>query len=854
MGKLAYNFISEGAEEVLSDLTDPLAKYLTGVDKNVGENYNDTIKGLPQTFLVGGSVGTALGAGQDFLRSHSKDQQARGGSAAVRADFYIRTAMEHAENFGSVEDARVEAAILSGYKGASQQLAQMEPEKRAKYLESIGVHKLAFDDKGQLVAKAAENVNDDAVSPALRAISGNLAHAPIAADVQISESAKTAKETVLKAIGKNANVVITDAIEGDNAVYNPDEDVIYISNGALDGSSFNNEDVARAVALHEVAHKAEGTAAYTAMTDELQRILEDENAPADVKALLGDLAQRRAEISELYANEAQSEIQNKYVIKTELVGNMLGDLLGNSYFVERMGARNDGAWKRFISALKAADAGKAAGVTKETQKYLSGLYKSYVKAVDDARQGVKVSAMVGDEEKEKAAEGAVDERRAKKGGQPSREDVVSWTINWDSDNSSDIKGQLVKHLDEINKMPVVANIVYEHASGKDLAQKLDNILRNNFGYKIDNQNYGAITFDAKAINKAINYVNNDAEAAALLAAPYVLKRGKVIGGHKNHKGKGYPSVTFAAPVKINGTTGNVAVAVLYGDKGRVHAVRILDQSGKTFVLEKKTNAESTPAGNTSKKGAMSAINSAPKDSISQKSEKSTENAKKVSDERKSKKVYRRAEASATLEEAVAEHLVFSDAYGKLKGQSKKEATEKLWKAFNTAENGEAQRRAALDVADFVLDNAVVEAFGEDPNAEYYAKQLSVLKGYLRTLNLDGIKEEVRNRFGKDTSPYLLWGKREGKAGVAPDAIKNELIEQGIIITASNPAEIFFEIYDAYKKRSPSIVSRAIVFLFRKISQSEIQSNPWYCCSKCLPRSVPASHSCRDTFPPLPIHR
>lgn len=32
---------------------------------------------------------------------------------------------------------------------------------------------------------------------------------------------------------------------------------------------------------------------------------------------------------------------------------------------------------------------------------------------------------------------------------------------------------------------------------------------------------------------------------------------------------------------------------------------------------------------------------------------STENAKKVSDEHKSKKVYRRAEASATLEEAVA---------------------------------------------------------------------------------------------------------------------------------------------------------------------------------------------------------
>ena len=414
VGRVAYNFISEGAEEALSDLTDPLAKYLTGVDKNVGENYNDTIKGLPQTFLVGGSVGTVLGAGQSFLRSRSRDQQARGGSAAVRADFYIRDAVEQAENFGSVDASHVAAAIRNGYEGASYQLMQMDPEKRAKYLESIGVHKLAFNEDGTLSAKAAEDVNPEAVSSSLRAISGNLAHAPITADVQVSESAKTAKETVLKAIGKNANVVITDAIEGNNAVYNPDEDVIYLSNGALDESSFNNEDVARAVALHEVAHKAEGTKAYLAMADELWRIAEDENAPADVKVLLGDVMARHEEMVELYSEDAQNKNQEKYIVKTELVSNMIGDLLGNSYFVERMGARNDGAWKRFVLALKAADLGKAAGVSKETQKYLSGLYKSYVKAVDEAGRGVRVSSIVDEEEKEKAAEGAVDERASLK--------------------------------------------------------------------------------------------------------------------------------------------------------------------------------------------------------------------------------------------------------------------------------------------------------------------------------------------------------------------------------------------------------------------------------------------------------
>jgi len=47
-----------------------------------------------------------------------------------------------------------------------------------------------------------------------------------------------------------------------------------------------------------------------------------------------------------------------------MVSNLVGDLLGNAYFAQRMGARNDGAWKRFIMALKAADMGKAAGVSK----------------------------------------------------------------------------------------------------------------------------------------------------------------------------------------------------------------------------------------------------------------------------------------------------------------------------------------------------------------------------------------------------------------------------------------------------------------------------------------------------------
>jgi hypothetical protein len=75
-------------------------------------------------------------------------------------------------------------------------------------------------------------------------------------------------------------------------------------------------------------------------------------------------------------------------------------------------------------------------------------------------------------------------------------------------------------------------------------------------------------------------------------------------------------------------------------------------------------------------------------SIQQNSEKSTENTKKVSDERSSKqKVYPKKYASVIIDEVVSEHLIFDDVYGEMKGKTKKEAASILWKALNTAEPG-----------------------------------------------------------------------------------------------------------------------------------------------------------------------
>ena len=223
-----------------------------------------------------------------------------------------------------------------------------------------------------------------------------------------------------------------------------------------------------------------------------------------------------------------------------------------------------------------------------------------------------------------AAGGRIQKNTTSEGGVKfmARDDVLSWDIDWDSDNFSDIKSQLMEHQDEVNKMDVITKVNYTHSNKKALSEQVNELLKNKFGYRIETQNYGTILFDSKAINTVIDYINNPAEAAALLAAPYVLKRGKAISGHKNHKNKGNPSVTFAAPVELNGNIGNVAVAVLYGTKHRIHALRVLTPSGKVFELSKTKDTESTSAGSTTKGSVRSAIDSVSKDSIPQTSKKS----------------------------------------------------------------------------------------------------------------------------------------------------------------------------------------------------------------------------------------
>lgn len=193
-----------------------------------------------------------------------------------------------------------------------------------------------------------------------------------------------------------------------------------------------------------------------------------------------------------------------------------------------------------------------------------------------------------------------------------------------------VKQQLKASESELSKMPVVSrkNVTadIERMSTKQRLEWAVAELRAS-GYRVERPNGNTIEFSPKDINSGLRYLSSAGEIAAYSALPAVLKRGKEIYREANHKGRGYGTITFAAPVEINGVRGNMAVVVRQTKGHRYDVHRILMPDGSAFIFREKANAVSTTVGGiteaaSSSGGTTPTINTASKDSIRPGNEKS----------------------------------------------------------------------------------------------------------------------------------------------------------------------------------------------------------------------------------------
>ena len=246
--------------------------------------------------------------------------------------------------------------------------------------------------------------------------------------------------------------------------------------------------------------------------------------------------------------------------------------------------------KEFIAKVKAMFTGKA------RDNAAMDAYGKTFGELEDIAQKWQAAFDAAERQAEKAKTAASDG------------DGVKYSLKNTSDKTVvSIKQQIANASKTLNDTePVVQKNVSEIFSEMNIKQKRAWAEKEalKYGNRVDRQGYGEIEVSRKDVNSALNYLQSDGEIAAFAALPYVLKRGKEIYREADHKGRGYSTVTFAAPVVINGVRGNMAVVVRETSKNHYDMHRIVMPDGSAFTFAEKTNAETGPTAATSSTDAL----------------------------------------------------------------------------------------------------------------------------------------------------------------------------------------------------------------------------------------------------------
>ena len=331
---------------------------------------------------------------------------------------------------------------------------------------------------------------------------------------------------------------------------------------------------------HELTHRMQSLAPkeYRKFREELYKLRPQLAQTAEVK---GELYSNKGVAIDYdkAMDEAAADFVGRLLNDDKALGRFIDDNLGNRTMLEKI----RDFFRDVAAALTGDEKARAERAMRRIEKALTETSKAAQKQAKEL-QSTENSTKAN---KNAAADG---------GGQISmKSDVLALEgVDW-MDNFSSIKEQLAKHADEINKMEPVAVVEFSRMTAEQAKSEINDQL-SKIGGKRVSRNGIVFDFDKTGINSIVSHASNSEEYAAALASPYVAKFGKLITGHKNHKGKGNATLTYAAPAVINGDTVNVGVAIMFSLDGRPHAVNVGLQSNGAF----RVNMAKAPEGNRSR--------------------------------------------------------------------------------------------------------------------------------------------------------------------------------------------------------------------------------------------------------------
>ena len=540
-------------------------------------------------------------------------------------------------------------AFQSAYQAGQNSRAMTEYERKVGFGTMLedGVYRIAYQ-AGQ-EATAAQNARleiPESLGKEVQAQLGQLPRTYTQGYTGVVYAAKTTRPTKAQAVmlsllddyakahGVHYTVVDSIGDGGANGVYTTSEGMVV----ALDAE----EGYLTRVATHEGWHyirEQMGQEAQGLQDAVLTLLRSTEGYDLETRVAEKQEQYKRIEGQELSREAALEELTADALYDAMATPEALGAFVSHAY----ENAENKNAFKqamdqvmafinRFVAEVKAL-AKKIAGKNPEARAMLEheadwgeSIVQEYNRLMEEAGKRER-----GRTERKETGETWYSKKNRKPGKKKTEQqnenakESSAEQLQNEADEERSIKEQLRAHSSELADMEPVAVINVDISNLKTAKARKNwivNLLQST-GFQVERQGFGTIEFGKERINKSLNYMQKPGEIAAFSALPRVLKRGKNISGHANHKGRGFGTETFAAPVTINGVMGYMAVVVKREARIAYKTHRILMPDGSTFVFNEK--AEPTPANRGSQKGINPAPISSATNSIPQVEENSNTN-------------------------------------------------------------------------------------------------------------------------------------------------------------------------------------------------------------------------------------
>ncbi|MBQ3019149.1 MAG: hypothetical protein IJD77_01000 [Clostridia bacterium] len=388
-GKIGVSFVSEGLEEVASDLLDPGLQRVTGVDKNAKWD----LKGLPKTFAVGGATGAVMGA-----LGTGVSAVAEGGINNVRA----RENAEELSNRLSDNNVRqakgkkaiyTEKDIADTTQRVSDSLRKMKEKDRAAFFVKHARIGQFFNEDGSIKqidgvkSDALNSYDNEAYSASLHGREGAFAYKPVSKSVKATEEAQIVMRNMELITNGKADIVLTDESFGTTSSGKPinglvQDGIIYLNAKATDF------DKANFIASHEVIHTLEGTQEYQDLQSFVKAQIQSDPTFAEQYSLEKYLARYAGAQSQQYSNATRT-----YEAETEIIADFLAnEVLSKPDVVNRLVNRNRNIVIRMLEWVRSAI--KRLGMSKQERGEYEALRKMeryLAAALDAGTGGVKLS-------------------------------------------------------------------------------------------------------------------------------------------------------------------------------------------------------------------------------------------------------------------------------------------------------------------------------------------------------------------------------------------------------------------------------------------------------------------------------